>query len=239
MRFMILGVLALAAFVLTLAVCAPLRLKVEDALFAKESAPADAVTTELPRAQALPEAPGPIQQVPEGIRDLVDGSPPSAPPAPEQAVAQSSVPEPPPSRPEPRQADEVLKPWERVVLPPYLRQVQFGMPSEQIRRGYPVAWTKEEVGESTLVHYPSPDKSTTVRFQFSGDSLYRIEVWVKPGQGQTRKQLYDSYKAQYAELYARVPERSEARWSDGTVTAQIKRAREEVELVFTCPTTRR
>ena len=90
-----------------------------------------------------------------------------------------------------------------------------------------------------LTHYPTPDRSKTVRFHFSGDSLYRIEMRLKPDEGQTRKQLYDACQARYAEFYAGVPERTATRWSDGTVTAQLKLTSDGVELSFTCNAAKR
>ena len=244
MRFMIISVLVLAAFVVTLVVCAPLRLRVEDALFRREPEPTVAAT----RPEPADEEPAPQAASGEGegmgqiVRDVlagegIEGQPPQTEPAPAPPVAERGPTAAPP--PKERPAGGPLKPWERVVLPPALRQVQFGMPSEQIKHGYPVAWTKQEMGELMLTHYPTPDRNTTVRFHFSGDSLYRIEVRMKPGGGQTRKQLYNMHQAQYAQLYARVPERSATRWSDGTVTGQIKLRSDGVELIFTCTAARR
>jgi hypothetical protein len=169
MRSTVFLVLALAAFIVTLMLCAPLRLKVEDTLFPQK---------------------------------------------------------------------EPLQPWERVVFPAALRQVQFGMTAQQIKGGYAVAWTKQELGDVMLTCYPSPDMTTAFRFHFSGDSLYRVEVQLKPRPGQTREELYDLYRTQCAQLYARVPRRSQTRWSDGTVTAQIKLVGDGVELIFTCPDAR-
>ena len=46
-------------------------------------------------------------------------------------------------------------------------------------------------------------------------------------------------RGQYEQLYAQVPEKSATRWSDGTVTAQIKLIRGGVELIFVCQAARR
>ena len=94
-------------------------------------------------------------------------------------------------------------------------------------------------GELMLAHYPGEDRTTTVRFHFSGDSLYRVELGVAPAEGQSRGELYDTLQAFYAAQYAHARERSATRWSDGTVIAQIGMAENAVEVTFTCPAARR
>jgi len=126
-----------------------------------------------------------------------------------------------------------------IVLPPVLRHVQFGMPSGQVRRAYSVGWERVRSGELMLAHYPGEDRTTTVRFHFSGDSLYRVELGVAPAEGQSRGELYDTLQAFYAAQYAHARERSATRWSDGTVIAQIGMAENAVEVTFTCPAARR
>ena len=244
---MVFFVLVLAAAVATLALCAPLRLRVEDVLFsrareetvAQHPAEAPAHTASGPR-EALGQPALDVGELVGEPAPAADAPPEGAAPAAEPvgpAAAQERAPSPEPSQSP--VAEGPLKPWQRVVMPPALRQVQFGMPSEQISRGYPVAWTKEELGELMLTHYHDPDKTKTVRFHFSGDSLYRIEVRLQPAGDQSRKDLYDVLRGQYEQLYARVPEKSATRWSDGTVTAQIKLIKDGVELIFVCPAARR
>lgn len=250
MRFMVLFVLVLAAAVATLALCAPLRLRVEDTLFRRAREDAVAQQAGPPAEAPADTASGPreaLGQIAQDARETVSEPAPAADAPPEGAApatepvgpvaAQERAPVPEPSQSPP--AEGPLKSWQRIVMPPALRQVQFGMPSEQISRGYPVAWTKEELGEVMLTHYPDPDKTRTVRFHFSGDSLYRIEVRLQPTGEQSRKDLYDVLQGQYEQLYARVPEKSATRWSDGTVTAQIKLISDGVELIFVCQAARR
>lgn len=261
MKAMVLFVLVIAAGGATLALNPSMRREVEKVLFAERpaTAPADAAEAagDGRTDAASPGDPGLFAQVADQVTGAVDKAAEGVGAAVEQVAealpelkpaAQQPAPSAQPAQPkaEPEPAARALpapraavRPAQRVVLPPGLNGVQFGMTSERVSRAYKVAWTRQERGERMLVHYPRPDKSQTLRFHFAGDSLYRIEVRLEPAEGQTRKQLYDQRRQRYAEFYANVPERSETQWSDGTVSAHIQLYREGVELIFTCKAARR
>ena len=62
----------------------------------------------------------------------------------------------------------------------------------------------------------------------------RIEVRLKPAEGQTLKQLYDTIREQYAARYSNVAKSTAISWSDGVLTARIKMRRDTVEMSFLC-----
>jgi hypothetical protein len=247
-RAMMFIMLVIIAFVIAISVCEPFRLKVEKVLFGeKAEAPVVAEPTEPPAAASpTPAAAGPKEPAGTGTKE-----PAAAATAPEAAPKESedtgegkgglrSLLE--ELKPDTAKGGGPVKPTlpgAPVDLPPDLRKVQFGTPAEEVKRNYAIAWTKEELGEVMLTHYPTPDRSASVRFYLSGDSLYRIEVRLTPPKGQTREQLYNSFKAQYAQYYADVARKSDTKWSDGSVTAEIKLQKDQVELIFVCPKAKR
>jgi hypothetical protein len=162
-----------------------------------------------------------------------------SPPSPAQAEGPAAAP--PSASPgvttqvQPQEAHQTQK----IVLPPKFAGVRFGMSAVRLSRIYSIAWATEEAGNLTLVHYPLPDQSQTVRFHFMGDSLYAMEDCLTPAKDQSLKELYDDLRAQYANHYANVASSSASSWSDGTVTARIKLHLAHVEISFECPSARK
>jgi len=112
-------------------------------------------------------------------------------------------------------------PEKPIVLPRFLRAARFGTSPDQIKRLYPVAWSKQDGRELALSHYPVRDKSQMAQFHFRGDSLYMIRIVLKPDGAQTLQQLYDLHQQSFASQYASVKEVRRTRWSDGTVIVMI------------------
>jgi hypothetical protein len=256
MKAMVLLVLALLGGVAVLALSPSVRARAEAALFARDEPrqqagqpdPPSAGSGRLVMADRLrgsaQSAESAVESATSGIARLLPGAAPAAtapaagpvsrPVSPagsttftpkQQAVGTPAEPQAP--SPAPVQANQ------RIALPPGLARVWFGMTREQIEDMYATAWTKQQGGELTLVHYPSPDKTQMVRFVFAQDSLCRIEVRFMAGPGETIGDVCDELRERYAAMYPNVAERSSARWSDGVLKLEVRNATTAAEVRYT------
>jgi len=166
---------------------------------------------------------------------------PAPPPAPEpEPAAKPPAEQPPPQKPATAPHPQPARTRKaRIRLP--LNGTAFGISPQAWARAFPVAWKREQGGELMLVHYPKPDRSQMTRAHFAGGSLYMVEFYLKPVQGQSVQQLYAAWLQKLGKLYGNVEKASRTRWSDGVVNVHIQQdvAKGYVEVIYQCPAARK
>jgi hypothetical protein len=167
-----------------------------------------------PPSEPEPTAPSPAAAVPAAPSR--PAAAPQKPPAPPKQSAPASAP----------------TPAVRIVLPPALRGLQYGMSGDAISARFPISWTRERGGAVTLVHYPEGPEGMQVRFESAGQGLCGIELYMKPPEGKTLAQFHQDVRQQYAAVYGSLPGTAATGWNDGQTILAVTLAPAHVVVSF-------
>jgi len=153
-------------------------------------------------------------------------------PAPAAPVAATSKPSPKPPVAQPAAAVPAAPRPAVTIQPPHgLEGVAFGTPADQIAVRFPPAWRRQTSDELTLVYYPS-GQGDQVRFHFNRQGLSKLELLLKPPQGQNLNQFYQAVRQRYAAAYASLPGSSSDSWHDGHTVLHVSLAPTGVSVLF-------
>ncbi len=107
------------------------------------------------------------------------------------------------------------------IQPPNgLEGVAFGTPADQIAVRFPPAWRRQTADELTYVFYPK-GQGNQVRFHFDRRGLCKLELLLKPAQGQDLTSFYNAVRQQYAATYGSLPGNHTDTWSDGHTVVHV------------------
>ena len=133
--------------------------------------------------------------------------------------------------PEPEPRPEKKK-TARILLPPSLSNVQFGMTEGNISGRYRIHSSRLERGEKMLVYKADRrGQKQAVRFHFRSGHLYKVTLVMQPSTQDKAKALFETIRADLNKRYGELAKGSR-RWSDETVSAGVDLKRNEVHLHF-------
>ncbi len=162
-------------------------------------------------------------------------SPAAAAPAPVHAAsapAAKAQPAPQPAAVRPAAVPAPAQGPSVTIQPPRgLEGVAFGTPADQIAVRFPPAWRRETGEEMTYVFYPS-GQGDQVRFHFNRQGLSKLELLLKPPQGQDINQYHQAVRQQYAAVYGGLPGNQTDTWSDGRTVLHVGMEPTGVSVLF-------
>jgi hypothetical protein len=149
------------------------------------------------------------------------------------AAAMAAPDQPAPARPAsgPTPAASASGPTITIRPPNGLEGIAFGMSADQVTSRYPIAWRKETADSLTLVHYPQ-GQGDQVQFTFGHQGLSRLELLLKPPQGQSVNQYYQAVRENYTSIYGSLPGTASNGWTDGRTVLRISPAPTGVSVAF-------
>jgi hypothetical protein len=113
-----------------------------------------------------------------------------------------------------------------IELPPLLGGVTFGMGEADVRTMFDISSHGSESDGPhevlVLVHQVRRGSNAeTVRFYLTQDSLYRVEVRLRPAEGQTLGSLLETWQQRFRKQYRGYPMAEAYKWSDGVVRLRV------------------
>jgi len=197
----------LALFALAGAACVAL-------IFFHAGRPAEAPPQELAAPQQQPAPAVAAAPAPAAPAEAPTVSTPAPKPEPRPAAAPAQKP-----AARPPVAAVAPRPAFTIQPPQGLEGVAFGSSADQIAGRFPIGWRKETTDELTLVYYPHGE-GDQVRFHFNQQGLSKLELLLKPPQGQNPNQFYQAVRQRYAAIYGSRPGPSNI-WDDGHTILRI------------------